>query len=93
MTPPDPRSRRHRDALVAEWVRQNGPDFLDQEPTLEALKATTVYQYATVGDALDDLDAAVLESYRQTLEALARTVEALPGRARVWRRSWGRGRR
>ena len=54
MPRPDPRSRRHRDAVIADLVRTNGPEFLDRD-TFEAVKRTSVYEWATFGDAVDDL--------------------------------------
>lgn len=76
MTRPDPKSRRHRDAVVAEWVRLNGPEFLDRE-TFDALKRTSVYEWATFGDAIEDLVAAFREAARADVKRIRAALRAL----------------
>lgn len=79
MTRPDPKSRRHRDAVVAEWVRLNGPEFLDRE-TFDAMKRTSTYEWATFGDAVDDLVAALVEAARADAKRIREALRALWGR-------------
>lgn len=81
MTRPDPKSRRHRDAVVADWVRLNGPEFLDRE-TFDALKRTSVYEWATFGDAMEDCVAAVREAARADARRIRDALRALWGRKR-----------
>lgn len=83
MTRPDPRSRRHRDAVIADLVRANGPEFLDRD-TFHAVKQTSVYEWATFGDAVDDLIEAVGRAARADARRVSGYVEALA------RRLWGR---
>lgn len=76
MTRPEPKSRRHRDAVVAEWVRLNGPEFLDRE-TFDALKRTSVYEWATFGDAMEDFVAAVREAARADVKRIRAALRSL----------------
>ncbi len=73
MARPEPRSRRHRDAVVAEFVRLNGPEFLDRD-AFEAVKRTSVYEFATFRDAVDDLVAALAHEARLSFRRLVRRV-------------------
>lgn len=73
---PDPRSRRHRDAVVAEIVRLNGSEFLDRS-TFEAVKRTSRYEWATFADAVDDLVAAAGEAARSESARIARALRSL----------------
>lgn len=76
MTPPDPRSRRHRDAVIADLVRGNGPEFLDRE-TFESVKRSSLYERATFADACDDLLAAVALAARSDARRIMDSLAAL----------------
>lgn len=75
MPRPDPRSRRHRDAVIADLVRTNGPEFLDRD-TFDAVKRTSVYEWATFSDAVDDLIEEVGRAARRDARRVAKFIEA-----------------
>lgn len=83
MPRPDPRSRRHRDAVIAGLVRTNGPEFLDRD-AFEAVKRTSVYERATFADACEDLVASVRSDVINP--AIRRLERFLARLVRGWRR-------
>ena len=76
-------SRAHRDAVIADLVRTNGPEFLDRD-TFEAVKRTSLYERATFRDACDDLFEVVRSDVVDP--AIRRLERFLARLVRGWRR-------